>query len=133
MLWEPSGIRTGYSLYIVFTGVSQGQPTINIKALDDGVGTAIHTADIPNNSDFELFVHIQFLDRLPAPDGTSLEGKVWVSVSHSLRTRTSHTTYTDIVTIDSTGGVKNFTVEVVCENNEQLDLYSYIVEAKTNT
>jgi hypothetical protein len=133
LLWEPGGVRTGYSLDIVFTGVSQGQPTINIKALDDGVSTAIHTTDIPNNSDFELFVHIQFLDRLPAPDGTSIGSKVWVSVSHSLRTRTSHTTYTDIVTIDSTGGVKNFTVEVVCENNEQLDLYSYIVEAKTNT
>lgn len=132
LLWEAGGIRTGYSLDIVFTGVSQGQPTINILAEVGGSNSVIHTTDIPNNSDFELSLRIQFLDRLPSPSGTPLVNQTWVSISHSLRTRTSHTTYTDLIAVDSGGGVKNFTVEVVCGSNEQLDLFSYIVEAKDN-
>lgn len=126
LLWEPGGIRTGYSLDIVFTGVSQGQPTINILAEVGGSDSVIHTTDIPNDSDFELSVRIQFLDRL------FLTNQTWVSVSHSLRTRTSHTTYTDLIAVDFGGGVKRFTIQVVCANNEQLDLFAYSVEAKDN-
>lgn len=131
LLWEAGGIRTGYSLDIVFTGVTQGQPTINIKALIGGVSTDIYTTDLPNDNDFELGVHIQFLDRLPAPDGTPATG-TWATVSNYLKNESTQSGYAELVQLDSGGGVKNFTVEVVCGSGEQLDLYSYIVEAKDN-
>lgn len=129
--WEAVGVRAGYSLDIVFTGVTQGQPTINIKALVGGVDTDIYTTDLPNDSDFELNVRIQFLDRLPAPDGTPVNG-IWAAVSNYLKNESTQSGYAELVQLDSGGGVKNFTVEVVCGSGEQLDLYSYIVEAKDN-
>ena len=49
-----------------------------------------------------------------------------------LRDGTSHEAGADIVDLNATGGTRQIAFEVVCENNEQLDLFAYSVEAKDN-
>ena len=125
-----TGFRTGYELYVRFTGVTSGRPTLNVKGGASGSLATLHSAELPNGSDFELNVHIQLLDNLAAPAGTP--SGYWVSVSHVLRDGTSHEAGADIVDLNATGGTRQIAFEVVCENNEQLDLFAYSVEAKDN-
>ena len=126
-----TGFRIGYELYVRFTGVTSGRPTLNVKGGAPGSLATLHSTELPNSSDFELNVHIQFLDNLAAPAGTP--SGYWISVSHVLRDGTSHEAGADIVDLNATGGTRQIAFEVVCENNEQLDLFAYSVEAKTNT
>lgn len=125
-----TGFRIGYELYVRFTGVTSGRPTLNVKGGAPGSLATLHSTELPNGSDFELNVHIQFLDNLAAPSGTP--SGYWVSVSHVLRDGTSHEAGADIVDLNAIGGTRQIAFEVVCENNEQLDLFAYSVEAKDN-
>jgi len=137
LLFDGSSFRTGYELYIRFSGKTQSTPIIDTKAITAFSGTSLVSileSTLPQDNDFELNIHIQVLDTLSEPDGTPAVGR-WFSISNTIKSANLPAVYyenTKIIQLNTTGGVKRFQFDVICGNGEQVDLFAYIVEAKSN-
>jgi hypothetical protein len=118
------GFRTGYSLSIKFFGVASGNPNLNVKGGNPLGLATIHSIGL--SGDFELDITVQFLDALGATNGS------WVAVSHVLKNGGSHEAGNDIADLATGGGTRQIAFEFVTTGGQQVDLYSYEVEARDN-
>ena len=123
--WAGSqGFRTGYAFHIRIFGRCTGNPTLNVKGGNPSSLTTIHSITL--SGDFELDITVQFLDAFGASNGS------WVSVSHVFKDGGAHEAGNDIVDLTTGGGTRQIALEVVTGNNQQLDIYSYEVDARDN-
>ena len=120
-----TGFRTGYSLDVRFIGICSGTPEFYVKGGNPSSLTTIQ--NITLDGDFELDLHIQFLDSFGAVTGS------FVSVSYMFRSSTTNSSGSNVVDLSTTGGTRQIAFEVVTVGGEELDIYSYVVTPKTNT
>lgn len=135
-----SSFRPGYGFCASFIGISEGTPTLNIKGGNASSPITIHSISLPLSAGFEIEVRVVLMDSLDynpvgSPPGAAVSPgstNSWVSVSYSLKYGTSEVSRSDVVAMSTVGGARSIIFEVDCLAGQQVNLFSYIVEPKTN-
>lgn len=134
LVFNASYFRIGYTLDIKLNGIVKGTPTFNMKGGDPASLSTLISENLPIDDDFEIIVNMEFLDRRPYDGVAVATNHIWASVSYEINSNSATTIKNfDMLQLNAITGNKLLSFEFVCGSGEQVDVFSYIITAKTNT